>query len=244
MPSDKVAQIEITVDTELRVQLAELQAEVARLQKIATTDTCCAYCGEAYPQGTPRFGGDALTEHIKVCPEHPMRECERHLAEAQAKAAQLEDEVAANIVLCAAEHANFEATLPMLQEEVDELSAALRGEHEHPPESELVQIAAIAINWIWQLGNVPSRDFILSESARHQYNHGYAEGMEAERERLRYVIGHTQLLNAAAGAIERTGWLLCDVGEPGVNYPAHIASKRLRELAAAIRSAEAEEAQG
>jgi len=34
MPSDKVAQVEITVDTELRVQLAELQAECARLREV------------------------------------------------------------------------------------------------------------------------------------------------------------------------------------------------------------------
>ena len=63
-----------------------------------------------------------------------------------------------------------------------------------------------------------------------------AEGAAAERERLRSIIGHTQLLNAAAGAIERTGWILCDIGEDNADYPAHIASKKLRGLAAAIRS--------
>ena len=35
-----------------------------------------------------------------------------------------------------------------LQEEVYELAGALRGEHEHPADFELMQIAAICINWL------------------------------------------------------------------------------------------------
>jgi hypothetical protein len=38
--------------------------------------TSCAFCGAIYPQGTPRHGDGALIEHIKVCPQHPMREAE------------------------------------------------------------------------------------------------------------------------------------------------------------------------
>lgn len=34
----------------------------------------CVYCGHAYPPGSPEHGADVLTEHIKVCEKHPMRE--------------------------------------------------------------------------------------------------------------------------------------------------------------------------
>ncbi|NDP41085.1 MAG: hypothetical protein GZ093_20615 [Rhodoferax sp.] len=33
----------------------------------------CAYCGHEYPQDTPAAGSQVLTEHIKVCEQHPMR---------------------------------------------------------------------------------------------------------------------------------------------------------------------------
>lgn len=34
----------------------------------------CVYCGHAYPPGSPEHGAEVLTEHIKVCEKHPMRE--------------------------------------------------------------------------------------------------------------------------------------------------------------------------
>lgn len=37
----------------------------------------CAYCPQTYPPGTPATQHDLLTEHIKVCPKHPMRDVER-----------------------------------------------------------------------------------------------------------------------------------------------------------------------
>jgi hypothetical protein len=42
----------------------------------------CVYCGEAYPAGTPTWGSDVqvLTDHIKVCSKHPMREAEAQIA--------------------------------------------------------------------------------------------------------------------------------------------------------------------
>ena len=40
----------------------------------------CVYCGMAYPQGTPTHGVAILTEHIKICPKHPMRDLETRLA--------------------------------------------------------------------------------------------------------------------------------------------------------------------
>lgn len=36
----------------------------------------CVYCGHEYPQDTPAWGNEVLTEHIKVCAKHPMRKLE------------------------------------------------------------------------------------------------------------------------------------------------------------------------
>jgi hypothetical protein len=38
----------------------------------------CVYCGQEYPAGTPASGSDVqvLTDHIKICEKHPMREAE------------------------------------------------------------------------------------------------------------------------------------------------------------------------
>lgn len=36
----------------------------------------CVYCGHEYPQDTPAHGNNVLTEHIKVCEQHPMRKAE------------------------------------------------------------------------------------------------------------------------------------------------------------------------
>lgn len=37
----------------------------------------CVYCGHEYPQGTPAAGDSVLTDHIKVCDKHPMRELQQ-----------------------------------------------------------------------------------------------------------------------------------------------------------------------
>jgi len=36
----------------------------------------CVYCGTAYPEGTPPHGSKVLTDHIKTCEKHPMRDLE------------------------------------------------------------------------------------------------------------------------------------------------------------------------
>ena len=36
----------------------------------------CVYCGMAYPKGTPPHGSQVLTDHIKICKKHPLRESE------------------------------------------------------------------------------------------------------------------------------------------------------------------------
>lgn len=41
--------------------------------------TYCAYCGNKYPRGTPKYQNEQLSEHIKVCPKHPMRKLELKL---------------------------------------------------------------------------------------------------------------------------------------------------------------------
>ena len=40
----------------------------------------CVYCGHEYPQETPTWNNDVLTEHIRVCPKHPMRKAEADIA--------------------------------------------------------------------------------------------------------------------------------------------------------------------
>lgn len=40
----------------------------------------CVYCGMAYPEGTPPYGSKVLTDHIKICEKHPMREAEAKIA--------------------------------------------------------------------------------------------------------------------------------------------------------------------
>lgn len=33
----------------------------------------CVYCGHEYPQDTPAWGNQVLTDHIAQCEKHPMR---------------------------------------------------------------------------------------------------------------------------------------------------------------------------
>ena len=44
----------------------------------------CVYCGVEYPQETPSWGSDVLTEHIKICEKHPMRKAEVTFAKLKA----------------------------------------------------------------------------------------------------------------------------------------------------------------
>lgn len=32
----------------------------------------CVYCGTEYPEGTPPHGSQILTNHIEICPKHPL----------------------------------------------------------------------------------------------------------------------------------------------------------------------------
>lgn len=41
----------------------------------------CVYCGHAYPPGSPAHGAKVLTEHIKVCPKHPLTKANEFIVE-------------------------------------------------------------------------------------------------------------------------------------------------------------------
>ena len=47
---------------------------------MSKVDITCVYCGHLYPEQTPTNGADVLTNHIKVCDKHPMREAENKIA--------------------------------------------------------------------------------------------------------------------------------------------------------------------
>lgn len=36
----------------------------------------CVYCAHAFPSDTPTHGATVLTDHIRVCEKHPLREAE------------------------------------------------------------------------------------------------------------------------------------------------------------------------
>ncbi|TAA12448.1 hypothetical protein EA658_09935 [Pseudoxanthomonas winnipegensis] len=44
----------------------------------------CVYCGMQYPQGTPAAGDQVLTDHIRVCEKHPLRDAEAKVARLRA----------------------------------------------------------------------------------------------------------------------------------------------------------------
>lgn len=49
----------------------------------------CVYCGTAYPEGTPPHGSQVLTDHIRVCEKHPMRQAEATIKKLRAALAGL-----------------------------------------------------------------------------------------------------------------------------------------------------------
>lgn len=44
----------------------------------------CVYCGHEYPQDTPTFGSQVLTDHIRECPSHPLRKAESDIEKLRA----------------------------------------------------------------------------------------------------------------------------------------------------------------
>ena len=47
--------------------------------EVNNTILTCVYCGHAYPEGTPPHGSKVLTDHIAICPKHPMAKLRRAL---------------------------------------------------------------------------------------------------------------------------------------------------------------------
>ncbi|SDF23385.1 DHH family phosphoesterase [Phytopseudomonas seleniipraecipitans] len=50
---------------------------LATLESTEIRVLTCVYCAHEYPQGTPAAGDQVLTDHIRQCPKHPMREAEQ-----------------------------------------------------------------------------------------------------------------------------------------------------------------------
>ena len=51
----------------------DTDADIVDLTSDAVRILTCVYCGQEYPQGTPAWGNQVLTDHYKVCVKHPMR---------------------------------------------------------------------------------------------------------------------------------------------------------------------------
>lgn len=67
------------VGDQMERHISDLEAELA--EEKAKHDFCyCAYCGQEFP-----VAGDTsdVSEHIRTCVKHPMRDVEAKLAEAQ-----------------------------------------------------------------------------------------------------------------------------------------------------------------
>lgn len=82
----------------------------------------CVYCGHQYPAGTPSSGADsaALTEHIKACEKHPMRQLEADKAALLDAIAEADDcrEILGNLIDNIKSHGHYsaEATLVFLDQ--------------------------------------------------------------------------------------------------------------------------------
>lgn len=50
-----------------------LMAQEIQRARAAAVVLTCAFCGEAYPPGTPPTQHEALTAHVKVCEKHPLQ---------------------------------------------------------------------------------------------------------------------------------------------------------------------------
>lgn len=70
---------EVTIN-ELCMKLFTTLHEAAKIPvpklSVATKTLTCAYCGYAYSSPTPETQHERLSEHIKTCDKHPLREAE------------------------------------------------------------------------------------------------------------------------------------------------------------------------
>jgi hypothetical protein len=66
-----------------------LAQAIANAHQAATQQLTCCFCGQAYPPGTPSHGSQVLTDHIRICEKHPMRQVEADKAKLRAALATL-----------------------------------------------------------------------------------------------------------------------------------------------------------
>ena len=88
LPDGRLARFEGWKDEALRLRGERDEARNwVRRMTHETRVLTCAFCGEAYPPGTPESNHESLLAHVKVCAKHPMREVERQRDEhAEARA--------------------------------------------------------------------------------------------------------------------------------------------------------------
>ena len=98
----------------------ELEAE--RNNRVVT----CVYCGMDYPEGTPTSVAVVLTEHIRICEKHPMRELECQLAAANARVEELEYKLMAQTETALQEKAKREQAEARMKRMEDALKELLR----------------------------------------------------------------------------------------------------------------------
>ena len=60
----------------MSMDLEQAIERINELEEQIKRDTYCAFCGLKYPDYTPKFERKVLTNHIKICSKHPMRELE------------------------------------------------------------------------------------------------------------------------------------------------------------------------
>lgn len=82
----EVNNAEVTVDADLMTlvavgddhnDLGPIQIQLLMPMRFEPVrEVTCVYCGRVYPDGTPTHQNELLTEHIKVCEKHPMRQVE------------------------------------------------------------------------------------------------------------------------------------------------------------------------
>lgn len=58
-------------------EMVRAAMESGTVHNVTARVVTCVFCGHEYPDGTPTSQNDKLTEHIRACEKHPMREVER-----------------------------------------------------------------------------------------------------------------------------------------------------------------------
>ena len=87
----EVEELRRTIDEEAGYREAleaDLRAELAQAKE--SNVLTCAFCGEAYPDGTPATKHERLTAHVLICPVHPYAAERAARERAEARVRELE----------------------------------------------------------------------------------------------------------------------------------------------------------